>query len=212
MMKQNENGRSMIEMLGVLAIIAVLTVGGIAGYTKAMAKIKVNKTIQQVTQMAQHTRIAFGSQRNYKGLGEGEDVPTVMFTADLAPKEMLTVDANGEYVVPYIFKNAFKGSVSMRYSDHSIVGDNMAFIVRFEGLPNAACIGVAIADWSGSDGSGFIGLTINQPMPEDLLEPTCQVETAKGKATFCTKKGTMPAASASLACLEHNNFVEFKFY
>ena len=29
-------GRSMIEMLGVLAIIAVLSVGGIAGYSKAM--------------------------------------------------------------------------------------------------------------------------------------------------------------------------------
>ena len=31
-------GRSMIEMLGVLAIIAVLSVGGIAGYSKAMEK------------------------------------------------------------------------------------------------------------------------------------------------------------------------------
>ena len=38
-------GRSMIEMLGVLAIIAVLTVGGIAGYSKAMEKFKLNKII-----------------------------------------------------------------------------------------------------------------------------------------------------------------------
>lgn len=35
-MNFNQSGRSMIEMLGVLAIIAVLTVGGIAGYSKAM--------------------------------------------------------------------------------------------------------------------------------------------------------------------------------
>ena len=39
--------RSMIEMLGVLAIIAVLTVGGIAGYSKAMTKYKVNRTIDE---------------------------------------------------------------------------------------------------------------------------------------------------------------------
>ena len=32
-MKINESGRSMIEMLGVLAIIGVLSVGGIAGYS-----------------------------------------------------------------------------------------------------------------------------------------------------------------------------------
>ena len=38
-------GRSMIEMLGVLAIIGVLSVGGIAGYAKAMEKFKVSKAI-----------------------------------------------------------------------------------------------------------------------------------------------------------------------
>ena len=40
-------GRSMIEMLGVLAIIGVLSVGGIAGYSKAMEKFKVNKAISE---------------------------------------------------------------------------------------------------------------------------------------------------------------------
>ena len=36
-------GRSMIEMLGVLAIVGVLSVGSIAGYSKAMFKYKMNK-------------------------------------------------------------------------------------------------------------------------------------------------------------------------
>ena len=40
-------GRSMIEMLGVLALIAVLSVGGIAGYSKAMEKYKLNKAISE---------------------------------------------------------------------------------------------------------------------------------------------------------------------
>ena len=38
-------GRSMVEMLGVLAIIGVLSVGAIAGYSKAMEKWKINKNI-----------------------------------------------------------------------------------------------------------------------------------------------------------------------
>jgi len=41
--KKNESGRSMVEMLGVLAIIGVLSVGGIAGYKMAMRKNAVNK-------------------------------------------------------------------------------------------------------------------------------------------------------------------------
>ncbi len=34
-----QSGRSMIEMLGVLPIISVLSVGGLAGYNVAMGKI-----------------------------------------------------------------------------------------------------------------------------------------------------------------------------
>lgn len=38
-----EKGRSMVEMLGVLAIIGVLSVGAISGYQKAIMKYKLNK-------------------------------------------------------------------------------------------------------------------------------------------------------------------------
>ena len=44
--RASQFGRSMIEMLGVLAIIGVLSVGGISGYTEAMRKYKMNKTIE----------------------------------------------------------------------------------------------------------------------------------------------------------------------
>jgi len=46
MRKNNQTGRSMVEMLGVLAIIGVLSVGAIAGYQKAMFKYKLNKHAQ----------------------------------------------------------------------------------------------------------------------------------------------------------------------
>ena len=44
-------GRSMIEMLGVLAIIGVLSVGGIAGYSKAMEKWKINRASEDFNYM-----------------------------------------------------------------------------------------------------------------------------------------------------------------
>ena len=40
---KSQNGRSMVEMLGVLAIIGVLSVGSISGYASAMRKHRVNK-------------------------------------------------------------------------------------------------------------------------------------------------------------------------
>ena len=58
----------MIEMLGVLAVIGVLSVGGITGYSKAMTKYRINKTIEQITLIAGNVRSFFGKQGNYIGL------------------------------------------------------------------------------------------------------------------------------------------------
>ena len=40
--KINEIGRSMVEMLGVLAVIGILSVGGVMGYKFAMLKYAAN--------------------------------------------------------------------------------------------------------------------------------------------------------------------------
>ena len=46
--KQNERGRSMVEILGVLAIIGVLSFGGIQGYRYAMEKHRANDIVNEV--------------------------------------------------------------------------------------------------------------------------------------------------------------------
>ncbi len=46
--KNAETGRSMVEILGVLAIIGVLSIGGIYGYTFAMDKYRANDIVYEV--------------------------------------------------------------------------------------------------------------------------------------------------------------------
>ena len=67
----NPIGRSMIEMLGVLAIIGVLSIGGIAGYTKAMEKIHVNKIVNMVSDISATIRTAYISQKTYDDFDGG---------------------------------------------------------------------------------------------------------------------------------------------
>ena len=43
--KKSETGRSMVEMLGVLAIIGVLSIGGISGYSISMRKHRANAIV-----------------------------------------------------------------------------------------------------------------------------------------------------------------------
>ena len=45
-----QTGRSMVEMLGVLAIIGVLTVGAMAGYKTAMKRLRANNILELITQ------------------------------------------------------------------------------------------------------------------------------------------------------------------
>ena len=42
--RKNQSGRTMVEMLAVLAVIGVLTVGAIAGLSQAMDKYRLSKT------------------------------------------------------------------------------------------------------------------------------------------------------------------------
>ena len=147
-----QDGRSMIEMLGVLAIIGVLSVGGIAGYSKAMMKYRVNKAIEQITLIAGNVRTFFASQRSYDGLTN-----TVIKKAKLVPDEMLTLDSDGNITN---ITNAFGGAVYI--SDYW--GSNgsktvTGYKITLYGLPQEACIELATHDWSVSD---LIALAINE--------------------------------------------------
>ncbi len=50
--KKSQSGRSMVEMLGVLAIIGVLSVGGIAGYSLSMRRHRANQIVDYVSKYA----------------------------------------------------------------------------------------------------------------------------------------------------------------
>lgn len=66
-MKLYQSGRSMVEMLGVLAIIGVLSVGAIAGYSKAMMKYKLNKQTEQLTTVI-NAGLRYAGQWNFENL------------------------------------------------------------------------------------------------------------------------------------------------
>ena len=47
---KNETGRSMVEMLGVLAIAAIITMGGISGYYVLMKKFRSNVVLEVIAE------------------------------------------------------------------------------------------------------------------------------------------------------------------
>ena len=104
-----QSGRSIIEMLGVLAIIGVLSIGGIAGYSKAMEKWKINKTIEEysalMTGLIEYKDNFIKNSEKEKQIGLGEFI----FAAHLVPESWglsnnIITDTNGNGMTAYFVK------------------------------------------------------------------------------------------------------------
>ena len=147
--KNEQNGRSMVEMLGVLAIIGVLSVGGIAGYSKAMTKFKINKSMDQISMLVANIRTLFSGQRNYSGLNNANAV-----SFGIIPNEM---DGGGGVIT-----NAFAGNVTIGTAAAVDKGDtNAAFTIKYEGLGQEACVTMATSDWGSGSSSGLVNMTVS---------------------------------------------------
>ncbi|MCP4395010.1 MAG: type II secretion system protein [Alphaproteobacteria bacterium] len=63
-----QSGRSMIEMLGVLAIVGVLSVGALSGYSAAMANHKANEAVEEIKRIIIGVEDLYADKPNYDGL------------------------------------------------------------------------------------------------------------------------------------------------
>ena len=187
----NENGRSMVEMLGVLAIIGVLSAGGLAGYSKAMFKHKLNTTMDQLTMLVTNIRTMYGTQDNYENLTAAQAIKLGIIPAAMK---------NGASALV----NPFKGAVTITVGSSNGTISNSAFLVKYAGLPSEACIALATADWGSGAGSGFIGVD---------AKSTDAASAAALYTGTATEGKPLTVAAAIDACGDANtSSVELKFY
>ena len=171
-MRVNESGRSMIEMLGVLAIIGVLSVGGIAGYSKAMNKFKTNKVSDNVSMLVANIKTLYAQQNTYTGLNNGTAVDMGVVPDELVVK---TYDEDGTTVTSTALKNAFNGEVEIHTAGSTTATDdtthttqdNKAFVIFFGGLSREACITLATNDWGSGYSSGLIAMSASGTSTDD---------------------------------------------
>ncbi|MBR3502260.1 MAG: hypothetical protein IKO06_05070 [Alphaproteobacteria bacterium] len=196
---KTQNGRSMIEMLGVLAIIGVLSVGGIAGYSKAMQKYRINKTIEQITLIAGNLRAFFkgnyiesycyGCTKNgcngFTGIENGRvkyepNGCPIIKKAKIFPDEMLTFDSSTGAKITGI-SGAFGLGVRLTYANKSSSNDGKAFRVEYD-IPTdeEVCIELFSKDWSDA---GVKGIYIGGGGPTYYAKVPVDIDTA---VSYCS--------------------------
>ena len=186
-------GRSMIEMLGVLAIVGVLSVGGIAGYSKAMEKFKINKTANQVSQIVANIRTLYAQQTTYEGLNTINAIKMGIIPDELGTGETLS--------------NAFGGIVEIapcynNYRSSVIYGG--AFKFRFTGLSKEACISLATYDWGTAYSSGLYlisaGGNLGNQFDSIVSSYVGDKYESDGKVTYGSNYTPIPVHAAAKAC------------
>ena len=166
-----QSGRSMVEMLGVLAIIGVLSVGGISGYSKAMAKYKINQCLDQVSMLMINIRSVFANQTTFADATTANIIALGIPSAD-----MLNAAGNG-------MVNPFNGAIVVNPG-----AGNTSFTVQYAGLDVSACQTLALADWGQASSSGLVGVTINAAPQHTWAAGTLPVSISDA-ATECNAAG-----------------------
>ena len=149
-MKTNEDGRSMIEMLGVLAIIGVLSVGGFSLVNKMHNSYEANQVIETAGELASR---AITMAREYE---EDENSKKASMNSYLCKAK----------AVPDIFLSEefddcanMVGANGITYNVEYI-GDKVKYAVQIEGATEEMCVQIVTTNWGTPGSSGFMGLSV----------------------------------------------------
>ena len=200
-------GRSMIEMLGVLAIIGVLSVGGIAGYSKAMETYKINKLKQAITEIVTNTRTLYASQ-NPQNKYQSLNKDTAKDAGILTDEMQSILRESGDL---YIFGNYYNSYKT--------------FVIKLDWISEKECVALATADWGTTSSTGFYSLAIydySQIYGEGInCETTGENDLGNSNKTYIACSGQLPLSPAIAAkyCAlnsaqgfsEHSSFISLQF-
>lgn len=150
---RQESGRSMIEMMGVLAIMGVITVGAIAAISSAMKLQKSNTVNDEVLQMVTQVRQLFGGYDDFSNINNA----TIFGAIGMSNK------------------NPYGGTYEISVNP----SNTRQFVITITGLTQSDCNSLAIKAWEGSVGYEMSGRTqsgasgsCNNPNGENVVQIT----------------------------------------
>lgn len=198
-MKNDNAGRTMVEMLAVLAIIAILSTGALVAYSKAMRRHRLNETITQVALMTTNIRSFYGNVDNYSSFNVQTAIKYNMVT-----ERMVGADST--------LMNPYKGRITITLDKAVQDGpENTAFVVTYRDLPVEACVTLSTMDWGIGEKVGLIGVSVgsddgeaNFPIkPSEYFAANKQTRplTMNEAAQHCS--GSDPTASRSIVAWKY---------
>lgn len=193
MYKTMQSGRSMVEMLGVLAIIGVLSVGGLATISAAQHKREETQLISDVAQLGSIAKKlscqyddAYSTYTNF--LNKSEAIPSHL-----------------------TYKNGHIEGVMD--TNIEIEGDISYFVIKVTGLNESACMKLATTDWGKRNSNGCLGVSIGSTdMAECMISGNCSGSPLAVNSSNTNKYPmTLDVVSGNNGCSGNKNTVQIWF-
>lgn len=150
MIKDLQTGRSMLEMLGVLAIIGVLTVGGFSLVNKVNNNNQSNNVIEEISSLASKVRVV---ARDYTS-SDGNFMKYVC-NGKAYPNTLECNLANGTESCNC---SEFVGSADVSYTV-AVAEYPALFTLTASNLTEDMCMSLLTANWGTATTTGFAGIS-----------------------------------------------------
>ncbi len=141
--KSNQSGRTMIEVIGVLAIIGAVA-SGIAHLISTMHdRFLLSRIVQQARDLQKVVNNRYAADGDYS-----EAKNSTLVSERAAPQDMIDGDE---------LRHAYRGDVT-------VSGTHDTFKISFEGLSNTVCMELATLNWQIGNDSDLISCQINDDL------------------------------------------------
>lgn len=143
MQKLEQKGRSMLEMLGVLAVVGVISAGGFKIFSQGQSTHKMAQLATDTVNFARMAkRMACQYDNGYTSYAQ------YMFKSNVYPND-------------WVYNTTTKKFTGQLGAIYNITGNRDALEITISNLSEEACMKVGTSDWGTRQSSGFIGIKIN---------------------------------------------------
>ena len=183
MKKINENGASMVEVLGVLAIVCMMSIGAFSGIATIQSKIKLQKAQSEISDLVKGMREQFSAFQPSSSSGE-------ISPSKLQKAGIFKADNAG---------NSF-GTTTQIFHNKETEEDDPTFEIHYNDIPSKVCIDLLMADWGSDPSSGLQAIKVSsgskgfywkKNKPDCKTEAHCLPPSLETAAEECSTKDTV---------------------